>query len=1449
MARRDNDNDNNNGGRVRRRLLNINDQIDSIQDASFRNYTRNIESRFQRLAEQQARMISQTYDQLNREERQRARQSIREQQDQMRRSLDNWRRYNNRMSDDLSVTERMATQLFYWNRRRDLRNLEREARYRFQDIAEDGEELGDSLADSFGSVADSLREWGNALNINSIANGLEETTNSTRDIRVELQKNLKLTDEQWSAMKKNAREFSKETGYAISNIDYLNDVSDIIIKLGIDDTDLAQEMAKLTTKFTNFTGVALDDQAKMIETSQLDGMGGIDYQKLLSSQMMALQQADNLWTSGEDLMKVYNENIDMFRDLSNGNRDLLNQYTNSSLALTAAGNAGYIDGLDEKLYEIMNMSLSDLADQMAGGQFYLGDVRNLMQSGQFDQAARAFIEGYNQMRTQMISTAGMDGWKELAKEMNLEGINESQIIEASNVRDFFDAYDQAMGVVNEQINAQTKMIDEWSPEVTFGQKISNWWKSSWLGDKLDTLLDDLNMSMGEMFLGLSAIADIGKLFTGNKGLIGSIRGLFGGGGGAGGAGGGAGLLGNIGNFFRAGFGGAGANTAAGAAGMNILGFGAPGGMATLGTGGAMSAGLLATGAMGAGGLAWMGVDAYKGTKKAGEWLGREDTSAKVISGVGGALGGTGPGWADEGSVGDKAKNTLAGAGKGALIGGAIGSIVPGLGTAIGAAIGGGVGAIASAIGGEKISQAIDWVGEKAGQMWDKTKEVAGKAWEGIKDFGSSAWEKTKEVASGAWEGIKGFASGAWEKAKGFATGAWDKAKNLGIDAFNTAVGVGDMAMEGLFNAMGLDWDGFKGKVSEGWNNIKEWGTETWSNISGWASEKWEGLKTSFSEGWNNIKEWGSSTWDSISSWASEKWNGIKDKAKEVWSGISDWASEKWDGIKEKASVVWDKTKEVAGKAWDGIKEKASQTWDDISTKASKAWDGIKDAGKKAWDGIKGFASDAWDGITGFFNGARERGESITGIDGSHKNGLDTVPKDGYIAELHKNEAVLTAEQAKQWRAEQNGNAASNFFHKIYKTAKYDRAAMIQNYKNAMAAATSAGKAWDGIKDAGKKAWDGIKGFASDAWDGITGFFNGARERGESITGIDGSHKNGLDTVPKDGYIAELHKNEAVLTAEQAKQWRAEQNGNAASNFFHKIYKTAKYDRAAMIQNYKNAMAAATSAGSAGAGTGAGSGDYSGVNVSGTGKDSVWKALRSMGYSKESTAGIMGNMHQESGVEANKIQGNGRGPAAGIVQWENYNTKSGRWKAMADYAASKGRDWTDLQSQLEYLDKEMRGADSCTLALLKKKVGGYEQFKALNDIDKATLVFEESFERAGTPAMANRYSAARSFYKQFSSYDTGTPWVPNDQVALIHKGEMIVPADSNPYNKSNSSKVESTGNDDGSINDLIQVVKQGISRLESAINNGTKSTNYSLANLARGKKVNTASDELFSFSNT
>lgn len=1269
MARNNSEGNNNNGSGVRRRLLSINDQIDSIQDASFRNYTRNIERRFQRLAEQQARMISQTYDQLSREEKARARDSLRDQTEQMKRSLENWKRYNSRVNDDLSSTEKFATKLFYWNRRKDLRNLEREARYRFKDIEEDAEELGESLSDTFGSVADSLREWSTALNVNSLVSGLEDTTQSTRELRVELQKNLKLTDGEWSEMKQNAREFSKETGYAISNIEYLSDVSDIIIKLGIDDKDLAQSMAKITTKFTNFTGVTLDDQAKMIETSRLDGMGGIDYQKLISSQMMALQQAEGLWTSGEDLMKVYNDNIDMFRDLSNGNRDLLDSYTNSSMALTAAGNAGYIDGLDEKLYDIMNMSLSDLASKMEGGEWYLQDVQNLMKSGDFEGAAKSYIEGFNNLRNQMISQAGMEGWKEYSANMDLEGLNESQLIEASNVREFFDAYDQAMQVIDEQTNAQIKMIDEWTPDVTWGQKISNWWKSSWLGDKLDGLLDEFDVSLAEVFLGISAFADVAKLFKGS-GLLSKIPGLgklLGGAGSAGGAAGGGGMLAGLGSWLSGNLFAAGGTLVE--AGGATLGTGAS---ATVGGTAALGAGSIAGGILGAAGIGSGIYDIYKGIKgenKDGSQMTDKQRQDKYFSG------GTKIGMV----------------GGGAAAGAAIGSVVPGLGTAVGALIGAGVGGIGALLSGTKVGEALS-------DAWDWTKEKASDLWDNVSEWGSKTWTNIKSWAGNTWENVKTKAGDMWDKAKGF-----------GIDAFNTAVGVGDMAMEGLFNAMGLDWDGFKGKVSEGWNNIKEWGTQAWDSISSWASEKWEGFKTTVSEGWNSIKEWGSETWTNISDWAGEKWEGIKETATGVWDTVSDWASDKWDDITD-----------VASQAWDSISDKAGDVWDDVKEGATKAFDTVKDK-----------ASDIWGGIKDFFTGAKERGEEITGIDGSHKNGLDTVPKDGYIAELHKNEAVLTSSQADQLRAMSNGGSVSGFFHNIYKTAKLDRQALIQSYQNSLNSA------------------------------------------GYSTSG----------------------------------------SGGGASGF---------------------------------------------TAVTGSGAKAIWDFLRGKGLSKEATAGLMGNLHAESGLNPQNLQNSyesrlgsdseytakvdngsysnfaGDSAGYGLAQW----TYSTRKKNLLSYAKSAGTSIGDLGMQLNFLWKELNDSYGSVLNGLRSA----SSLRAASDI--VLHQFENPANQSAS-VEATRASYGQGYYNQYNAYEKGTPWVPNDQVALIHKGEMVVPADANPYNQSGNSG-GSTNSDDGTINELIQVVKWGVSRIEKAIGDSSKQGGYNLVNATRARQGNTASDEVFSY---
>ena len=132
---------------------------------------------------------------------------------------------------------------------------------------------------------------------------------------------------------------------------------------------------------------------------------------------------------------------------------------------------------------------------------------------------------------------------------------------------------------------------------------------------------------------------------------------------------------------------------------------------------------------------------------------------------------------------------------------------------------------------------------------------------------------------------------------------------------------------------------------------------------------------------------------------------------------------------------------------------------------------------------------------------------------------------------------------------------------------------------------------------------------------------------------------------------------------------------------------------------------------------------------------------------------MGNIYQESKFKPDIIQGNGKGPAAGLFQWENYNNKSKRWKAMRDHAASLGKDWTDLGAQLDYAYKEMSetekwmwdsGAHSNYAT-----VSGLDEFKKLTDPSIAAQAFENHFERAGKPVMETRVNKAIEYYNTYS----------------------------------------------------------------------------------------------------
>lgn len=100
----------------------------------------------------------------------------------------------------------------------------------------------------------------------------------------------------------------------------------------------------------------------------------------------------------------------------------------------------------------------------------------------------------------------------------------------------------------------------------------------------------------------------------------------------------------------------------------------------------------------------------------------------------------------------------------------------------------------------------------------------------------------------------------------------------------------------------------------------------------------------------------------------------------------------------------------------------------------------------------------------------------------------------------------------------------------------------------------AGNVINKLLDGLKKAWESVKTWFTNAWDKLFG--NKSVDVSANVIGgdVDGSHAGGLDYVPFDGYVAELHKGEQVLTAEEAKDYK---RGGKVVSVVQNIYSQAK----------------------------------------------------------------------------------------------------------------------------------------------------------------------------------------------------------------------------------------------------------------------------------------------------
>lgn len=129
-----------------------------------------------------------------------------------------------------------------------------------------------------------------------------------------------------------------------------------------------------------------------------------------------------------------------------------------------------------------------------------------------------------------------------------------------------------------------------------------------------------------------------------------------------------------------------------------------------------------------------------------------------------------------------------------------------------------------------------------------------------------------------------------------------------------------------------------------------------------------------------------------------------------------------EGFRNAVIKVWNAIKETVGGA-------INKCVSIITGVGSKMYSAGRDMFNSLWNGIKSIWTSITSWIENKINWVKEKFSGISNlvgkITGSHRTGLNEVPYDGYVAELHKGEMVLTAAEAKRYKKGQGTSGTVN----------------------------------------------------------------------------------------------------------------------------------------------------------------------------------------------------------------------------------------------------------------------------------------------------------------------------------------------------------------------------------------------------------------------------------------
>ncbi|MCM3626880.1 hypothetical protein M3194_05835 [Paenibacillus glycanilyticus] len=316
---------------------------------------------------------------------------------------------------------------------------------------------------------------------------------------------------------------------------------------------------------------------------------------------------------------------------------------------------------------------------------------------------------------------------------------------------------------------------------------------------------------------------------------------------------------------------------------------------------------------------------------------------------------------------------------------------------------------------QTVQDAVMPVWQAVTQAWDDISSfVVGAAkaiWSGLQAAGNAISAFTRKVIDTAVDGIQS----GFERARSFARTfrQW-----LG----NTIDGIIQSTMESFqsfIQFMESIGPAMKEFLNRAFDTFANKAVETFFNVLGAIDSAMRQIWTIIEDALSRIRQFFGSVLDTVTNavvnafstmynWAASSMNSLWGVISSVLSGLGEFTFLMW-GIMIGAfawgiRIVYDLLTGFAQQAMSF----GTQFMESLIQGIQSMYGTLFQTVQQIWDSIKSI----------FGSAAATVNMSVTPINGSHKNGLNRVPFNGYVAQLHQGEMVLTSDQANQYRGGQ-----------------------------------------------------------------------------------------------------------------------------------------------------------------------------------------------------------------------------------------------------------------------------------------------------------------------------------------------------------------------------------------------------------------------------------------------